>query len=159
MVIENEELASIIPHRGRMLLLSRVMEYNLRERNLRAECHVTEDCLFYDHASGGVPGWVGFEFIAQAISALCGLRIREMGEEPRIGFIMSVSSMRIGLASFKAGSRLEIKVRECGSLDMVYNFEGEIFLEGKKVMEGKLTVLDVSEEQVEIMKEGSSSIE
>jgi predicted hotdog family 3-hydroxylacyl-ACP dehydratase len=135
-----------------MLLLSRVKEYDLEKRTLCAECDVAEDCLFYDPLINGVPAWAGFEFIAQAISAFCGLLIRKMGQEPRIGFIMSVSSMRIGLAAFKIGSRLEIKVEEYDSVEMVHNFAGEIFLDGRKVIEGKLTILDVTENQMEIMK-------
>ena len=152
MISGREELAYIMPHRGKMLLLSRVKEYNLKERSLCAEYYVTKDCLFYDPLIDGVPAWAGFEFIAQAISALCGLLLREIGEEPRIGFIMSISSMRIGLPVFKIGNLLEIRVREYDSVDMVYNFAGEIFLDGRKVIEGKLTVLDVTEEQMEILR-------
>jgi len=152
MMSEKEELAFVMPHRGKMLLLSRIKEYNLEKRTLCAEYDVAEDCLFYDPAVNGVPAWVGFEFIAQAISALCGLLIREMGEEPRIGFIMSVSSMRIDLPAFKIGNRLEIKVGEYHAVEMVHNFAGEIFLDGRKVIEGKLTVLDVTEDQMEILR-------
>ena len=147
-MIEKEELESIVPHRGTMLLLHRINEYNLEDWTLRAETHVTEDCLFYDPAIGGVPAWVGFEFLAQAIGALMGIWIREKGEKPKIGFILSVSSMRIGLPFFKAGSTVELRVKESGRMDQVYNFEGEAFLEGKKVLEGKLTVIEANDELV-----------
>jgi predicted hotdog family 3-hydroxylacyl-ACP dehydratase len=135
-----------------MLLLSKVNGYNLEERSLCAEYHVGEDCLFYDPVIQGVPAWVGFEFMAQAISVLSGLRGRLRGEKPKIGFIMSISSMRIGLPLFRAGSTVEVKVRESGSMDMVYTFEGEILLEGKKVMEGKLTVMDAKDELIDMLK-------
>jgi predicted hotdog family 3-hydroxylacyl-ACP dehydratase len=98
---------------------------------------------------------VGFEFMAQAISALSGIKGRLVGEEPKIGFIMSVSSMKIGLSSFKAGSVIEVKVKERDSIGLVYNFTGEIFLEGRKVMEGSLTVMDVSDEQIETLRKGN----
>ena len=154
MLFEKEELHSIIPHRGRMLLLSRVKEYNLREQTLEAEYDITDDCLFYDSALDGVPAWAGFEFIAQAISAFSGIRNRENGESPKMGFILSVSSLRIGIPFFRAGSTAVIKTKEINRVNLVYTFEGEVLLEGVKVMEGKLTVMEINGEQAQAMKEG-----
>ena len=156
-MIEKEELLSIVPHRGKMLLLSRVIEYDLMKRTLTAECDVTEDCLFYDPALGGVPAWVSFEYMAQTIGALSGIWVRENGEEPKLGFILSISSMHIGLPFFKAGSKVEIRVKEAGYLDQVHNFDGIALLNGRKVMEGKLTVMDASDEQIKsLLKEYDS---
>ena len=151
-MIEKEELLSIVPHRGRMLLLSRVKGYNVKERSLEAEFDITEDCLFYDSAAAGVPAWVGIEFIAQAIAALAGLRGREKGEEPQLGFILSISSVETELSFFRAGSTVEIKVKEKGYMDAVHSFEGRIFLEGRKVLEGSLTVMDADNEQIQALK-------
>ena len=142
-MIEKEELSSVIPHRGRMLLLSRIVGYNLQERSIEAEYHVTEDCIFYDSAMAGVPAWVGFEFIAQTISAFSGIRNREKSEPPRIGFVLAVSQMKIGVSCFKAGSILTIKTRETEDMHPVYAFDGEIFLDGQKLIEGKLMVMEV----------------
>ncbi|MDR0497659.1 MAG: 3-hydroxylacyl-ACP dehydratase [Treponema sp.] len=151
------DLPSIVPHRGRMLLLSKITGYNLEERSLEAEFHITESCLFYDPAIGGVPSWVGFEFIAQAIAALSGIREREKcvpaalasSVKPRIGFILSVSKMQVFLPILKSGSTVVIKVKELDCMDMVYNFDGQIFLEGMKALEGTLAVMkrDVSVRQ------------
>jgi predicted hotdog family 3-hydroxylacyl-ACP dehydratase len=149
------DLPSIVPHRGRMLLLSKITGYNLEERNLEAEYHITESCLFFDPAinkgSGGVPGWVGFECIAQAIAALSGIRCREKGVpaalassvKPRIGYILSISKMQVFLPILKSGTTIVIKVKELDSMDLVYNFDGQIFLEGTKVLEGTLMVMEV----------------
>ena len=154
---EKEELCSLIPHRDRMLLLTRINGYNLEERSLSAEYHITGDCLFYDPAIGGVPAWAGFEFMAQAISALSGLWGRETGEKPKIGFILSISSMGFEVPFFKDGSIVEVKVKESGRMDQVYSFEGEAFLEGRKVVEGKLTVMDATDEQIKsLIKEHDS---
>ena len=154
-MIEKEELFSVVPHRGRMLLLSRVKGCNLDERIIEAEYDITEECLFYDPEAAGVPSWIGFELIAQTISAFSGIRDRETEKAPRIGFILSVSSMRTGISFFKTGSTAVIKAMEIGRMDSVYTFKGEIFLEGNKVLEGKLTVLDVDNEQAQILKRGA----
>ena len=158
-MIEREELLSIVPHRGKMLLLNRVREYNTKELSIEAEYSITEDGLFFDSDAAGVPAWVGFEFIAQAVSALIGIRYRENGEPPKIGFILSVSQMRIGLPFFKTGSIIAIKANIIESVDSLYIFKGEIFIEGVKVLEGKLTVMDVDDDQVSIIKKETDSIE
>lgn len=145
-MIEKEELQSIVPHKGKMLLLSKVDNYNLEDRVLEAEYHITEECIFYDTQEGGVPAWVGFEFIAQAIGAFSGIRNKIKGNPPRIGFILAVSQLTIDLPIFKTGSIIIIKVKEIEDLSPVFVFNGELFLEDKKVLSGRLTVMDVDEE-------------
>jgi predicted hotdog family 3-hydroxylacyl-ACP dehydratase len=157
-MIEKEELLTIMPHRGRMSLLTKINEYDLNEESIEAEYHLTEDCLFYDPSAGGVPAWVGFEFIAQAVSAYMGIKTRIRGEPVKIGFILGVSGVRIGLPFFKAGSIIVIKAKEYENMDPLYIYTGEIFIEGRKVLEGKLTVMEVDNEKAQAMKKGSDSI-
>jgi predicted hotdog family 3-hydroxylacyl-ACP dehydratase len=158
MKIEKEELLSIIPHKNRMMLLSRVVDFNAENKSIEAEYEIKEDCLFYDSALSGVPAWTGFEFIAQSVSAFIG--IRDLGKKThKMGYILSVSQMRIGLPFFKTGSIITIKSREAGGMDPVYVFEGEIYLYGEKVVEGKITVLDVYDEQTQLIKKESETID
>ena len=146
MVIEKEELHSVVPHRDRLLLLGRVTGYNLEERSIEAESVITEDCIFYDSALKGVPAWVGFEYIAQAISALTGIRDRENKVPQKFGFILAVSRLQIGLPFFKTGSIITIRAKEIESMPPVSVFEGEIFADGKKALEGKITAMEVDNE-------------
>jgi len=145
-MIENEELQTIIPHKGKMLLLSRVIEYDI-EHSIRAEYDITGNCIFYDPVLDGVPSWAGFEFIAQTISVLTGIRKRERGEKPNIGFILSIPSMRMEIPLFKNGSTVEIRVEETDCTDLIYTFEGAVFLENKKAIEGKLMVMEINDER------------
>jgi len=161
--IEKDDLLSILPHRGRMLLLSRVMDYNLEEQTIEAEYHITEDCLFYDPVAAGIPSWVGVEFIAQTAAALSGIRIRENGDPPKIGFILGISQVRAGFPFFTIGSILTIRVRQIERLDSLYIFDGEIFTkDGKgvdnKILEGRVTVVDVDDEQARALIKESDSI-
>jgi predicted hotdog family 3-hydroxylacyl-ACP dehydratase len=157
-MIEKDELLSLIPHRGKMLLLSRVKGYNLEELVIESEYDITEDCLFFDPAMGGVPSWVGFEFIAQTISAFSSIEDREMGRKAKFGFILSVSAMRAEIPFFKAGSTAQIKAKQISRLDSVFNYEGEITLEGRKVLETKITVMDVDDEQFQSLKKEYSIV-
>ena len=145
MTIKLDNPGSIIPHKGKMLLLSRIISYDLEEQTLYAEYDITENCIFYNPVIKGVPAWAGFEFLAQAIAALSGIRGHMSGEKPKIGYLLNVSSMQIDIHSFQAGNTVQINVKESGCMDQVYNFEGTIFLEGKKVLNGKLTVIEITE--------------
>jgi len=145
-LIGKDELQTLMPHRGKMLLLSKVNSYDYKEMCICAEYHVTHDCVFFDPAIGGVPSWAGFEFIAQAISVLTGIRNRELGIKPRIGFILSIPSMKMEIPLFKAGSCVELRVKQKDATGLIYTFTGEAFLEGKKAIEGKLMVMEINDE-------------
>jgi len=152
-VIKREELETLIPHQGKMLLLSRVIEYDI-EHGIRAEYDITRDCLFYDPVLDGVPAWVGFECMAQSVSVLSGIRSRERSENPKLGFILSVPSMRIEIPLLKPGSSLEVCVQEVDCIEMIYTFGGTALVEGIKVMEGKLMVMEVSDERFKMLTGG-----
>jgi len=154
LIIEKDELQTLIPHKGKMLLLNRVIEYN-NDCSLRAEYDITGDCLFFDPVLDGVPAWVGFEFMAQAVSVLTGIRCRERGEKPKIGFILSIPSMRMEIPFFKSGSTVTVHVKETDCTDMIYTFEGAAFLKDKKVMEGSLMVMEVSDERFKNLTDGA----
>jgi len=146
-MIEKDELLTLIPHRGKMMMLDRIIKYNIQEKCIEAEYNITEECLFYNEKEGGVPSWVSFEFIAQAVSAFIGIRDRENGIPPQEGYILGISQMNIGLTFLKKNSIITINSRELESMHPVYVFKGEILLNGKEAVSGKITVMEVSEEQ------------
>ena len=152
--INKEELLDFIPHRGRMCMLSRVNNYNLRENSIEAEYDITEDCLFYDAENSGVPAWVGFEFIAQSISAYIGIKNKINGLPVKEGFILGVSHMQIDLPFFSKNSIITINSVELDNLDPVFVFDGMISIDGKKVIAGKVTVMEVSGDQKIQMNKG-----
>jgi predicted hotdog family 3-hydroxylacyl-ACP dehydratase len=154
MIIEEEELQSLVPHRGKMFLLSRITEYNVDERSLVAEYDIKKNCIFYESEIGGIPGWAGFELIAQAISALSGIDGRKKGEKPKIGFILSVSGMKVFIPVFPPDETVKIKIIEDYRMDMIYTYCGQVFLGGKTAVEAKLTVMDVNEKNFSLGKAG-----
>ena len=129
------------------MMLDRIIKYNIQEKCIEAEYNITEECLFYNEKEGGVPSWVSFEFIAQAVSAFIGIRDRENGIPPQEGYILGISQMNIGLTFLKKNSIITINSRELESMHPVYVFKGEILLNCKEAVSGKITVMEVSEEQ------------
>jgi hypothetical protein len=75
-----------------------------------------------------------------------------------MGFILSVSSLQIEIPFFKTGTTAEIKTREISRMDLTSTFQGEVLLEGVKVLEGRLTVMEVNDEQAKAMKEGAYAV-
>ncbi|MDR1932597.1 MAG: 3-hydroxylacyl-ACP dehydratase [Spirochaetales bacterium] len=144
-VIQEKELISLVPHKGKMFLLSRVRAYNTEERTLTAEYDITPDCMFYDRKIDGIPSWVCFEFMAQSISALSGIAGRARGEKPKLGFILSVSNMSICAPVLKAGTTAVIQISEDCAVDMVFTFACAVFLDDKQIAAAKLTVMDTTD--------------
>jgi predicted hotdog family 3-hydroxylacyl-ACP dehydratase len=148
---ENSEILSLLPHRGKMLLLSRVTSCDLVSRTLAGEYDITEDCLFFDAAAGGMPAWAAFECMAQAACALGGMAGREQGrkqdreqsQEPKPGFLLSVSKMEIRIPLLKAGATLRLRVAEDGQSDSVLTFTAKAFLESAQAASAKITVLEL----------------
>jgi predicted hotdog family 3-hydroxylacyl-ACP dehydratase len=131
MVIEGDSLARSVPHKGRMALLTRIVQYDFEGEFLASEVDIRESDLFFDSERGGVPSWVGFEYMAQSIAALSGLRRRmDLGKEPRIGFIMGVRNFRSRVAVFAPGGTLRVEVRQTFRDRDVVSFECRIERDG-----------------------------
>jgi len=145
-VIEKEELADLLPHKGKMLLISRILEYDINARFLRCEYDVCESCLFYDPAMEGVPAYVCFEFMAQAVSALSGLTGKILGKSPMIGFILSVSSLEIKLPFFRPGDIIQIAVNEEQRIDTVSAFRCVASIGNCEAARANLMVMDVEDD-------------
>ncbi|MDR2758564.1 MAG: 3-hydroxylacyl-ACP dehydratase [Spirochaetaceae bacterium] len=125
-IIEGEELCSLLPHRGKMFLLSRISTYNKKKNTLSAEYDIGPGCLFYDPEFGGVPSWVGIECMAQSISALSGIINRDEGKKPPPGFILSISNLELAVPFLSSGTVLRTYVREDYRLDAVFSYNCEM---------------------------------
>lgn len=77
-------IEELIPHRAGMRLIDRVIA--AEGEMVRSEAIIRADHLFFQ--PGGVPAYVGFELMAQTISAYDGLRRRRNGKPPAIGFLL-----------------------------------------------------------------------
>jgi predicted hotdog family 3-hydroxylacyl-ACP dehydratase len=143
--IENEELLGLLPHREKMLLISRVMEYDINKRYLKSEYDIRESCLFFDPALEGVPAYACFEFMAQAVSALSGLTGIYYNKPPMIGFILSVASLKIECPLFKAGDVIAITVTEEQRIGNVSVFQCSAVVADNVGVQVTLMVMDVED--------------
>lgn len=112
-MLEGKALEEVLPHKKPMMLLDKVLDYDLLQKKLTAEVEITKETLFYELASKGVPMWLGIEYMAQAIAALAGIsQTKQKHEEPKIGFIIGTRSYHCSVPFFLEGDKLLIKVKE-----------------------------------------------
>lgn len=101
-------IEELLPHRGTMLLLDRVLEFG--EERIRAECVPRRDAWYAD-ARGNMPAWIGIELMAQAIAAHVGLVKRKEGKPVTPGVLVGTRSFRATRPAFAAGAPLSITAR------------------------------------------------
>jgi predicted hotdog family 3-hydroxylacyl-ACP dehydratase len=131
-----------IPHRGAMRLLDRVVTVD--DTRVVAEVEVPFDGLFV--RDGGVPSWVGIEYMAQAVSAWAGARARSQGGAPRAGLLLGARKYEVAGDQFASGARLRIEVRcEMMGANGLGLFDCTIDDEGRKLASARISVFDPPE--------------
>lgn len=110
--VDHDDLIWMLPHKGKMFLLSRVTQHDSTNHTITSEYDITENCIFYEPEFDGVPSWAGFEFMAQGISALTGITNTEKGRTPLPGFILSVMEFKAQADYFKNGTTIQMKIYE-----------------------------------------------
>ncbi len=129
--IGGEDLLKLVPHRGKMFLLSRVIAHDIQSRKISTESEVREDCLFYEEELGGIPIWTGFELMAQSIAALTSIRHISLGLPPAPpGVILSVSNFTATVAALPLGSVIQTTVQEDYQADQVSRYDCELSVKG-----------------------------
>lgn len=102
------DIHALLPHSGAMVLLDRVLSAD--EENLCAEVGIRAGSLFC--GADGVGGWVGIEYMAQAIAAHAGYMARMRGEAVKIGFLLGSRRYTCARPAFAIGSVLQIAVHK-----------------------------------------------
>ena len=132
-VFDTKDLVSeLVPHKGKMLLLDRVRDYDLKENSITTEIDIARDNMFY-------------EDMAQSVSALSGICGRAKGEKPKTGFIMSVSGFKADVPVFKEGETVVVNVLENIRMDKAVTFEGSATVNGTLAVTAKLNTVEVDD--------------
>jgi predicted hotdog family 3-hydroxylacyl-ACP dehydratase len=78
-------VAELVPHADAMLLIDRMTF--LDDAKASSESTIRPDNIFFQRGRG-VPAYVGFELMAQTISAYDGFKRIQRGKKPGIGFLL-----------------------------------------------------------------------
>ena len=143
-VFDSKDLVGeLVPHKGKMLLLDRVRDYDLKENSITTEIDITRNNMFYEEELGGVPAWVAFEYMAQSVSALSGICGRTRGEKPKTGFIMSVNGFKADIPVFIQGETVVIIVQEKIRMDQAVTYDGVAIIGDNVAVTAKLNTVEV----------------
>lgn len=133
-------ISEIVPHKGRMLLLDRILSVDTEKRCLSSQVTIGQQDTFFDTDLGGVPTYVGFEYMAQSISALSALTARS--QVPRPGVILSVSNLACHREVFREAELVTIQVEETCVVGDLFTFDCSAQVEGKTVVTCTLMVME-----------------
>lgn len=100
-------VADVVPHQDAMCLLDRIV-YCDAER-IEVEVRVPSVGLFV--TPGGIPAWIGIEYMAQAIAAWAGCRERRDQRPPGIGFLLGSRRYSSARDTFPTGTLLHVHAR------------------------------------------------
>ncbi|MBP5591355.1 3-hydroxylacyl-ACP dehydratase [bacterium] len=145
-----------LPHRGKMLLISRITDYDMDKRIITGEYDITKECIFYEKEGDGIPTWVSFELMAQTVCALTGIAHKLFGRKILPGMILSVTAFKTELEWLKAGKTVRMRMVEdfCDEESALYNYTGELFIVGedeKPAVTAKISAIEI--ESLEKLKE------
>jgi predicted hotdog family 3-hydroxylacyl-ACP dehydratase len=125
-----------------MVLLDRVVSAGAE--SLCAETTIRRDSLFC--ANDGVGGWVGIEYMAQAIGAYAGYQAYLRGEPVKIGFVLGTRRYECRCSVFPIGSVLKVTVQRLLQNDNgIASFECRIDDNNGELANANLTVYEVGE--------------
>jgi len=141
-----------VPHRGAMSLLDAVAHRD--ELGVEARVRVPAAGLF--NVEGGVPAWVGIEYMAQAIAAWSGGRARAGGGSPKIGYLLGSRRYEAVLPVFPAGAELRVLAQcELMADNGLGMFDCRIEHDGRVLASARLSVFEPPEQSEEATPSGA----
>ena len=148
-LIERDELETLLPHKGKMFLLSRVTDFDVSHFIIETQFDVTRECIFFEEA--GLPNWVTFEVMAQSISALTGISDKINGTPMKAGCLLSVLNFTSTRDYFAAGDTLCVKATEemRDESSGVYRYFCELHLKGEEQISATATITALQVENLE----------
>ncbi len=101
-------IVELIPHRGEVVLLDRVLEHDTDSTTTRV---AIERQTWLKREDGSVVSWVALEYMAQCIAAHEGICARLEGRPPVRGSLAAAVGVRLYRSCFQAGELLRVRTR------------------------------------------------
>ena len=118
---------------------------DIPKKTIILELDITINDLLYDEKINGIPVWVGFEYMAQSISALSGIYDSSFGINPQIGFIVSITNFEAFTPFYKLGTTISIEVEEMMRVESAITFKGSVKENGNLLASSTLNVVKVED--------------
>lgn len=135
--MEYPEIEQLLPHGSPMILLGQVLSAD--NDNISIETEITESLPFFD-ADGHMPAYVTLEMMAQATAALAGWRFRQLGEPPKIGFLLGTRQLELKVAHLELGQKLTVSVTQVFQDDQMAVVDGMVESQGQLIAKARLNL-------------------
>lgn len=130
------DITELLYHAPPMILIDRVETYD--EETVTSLVEITAGSPFMD--GDAVPAYVGIEYMAQSIAAYSGIKARNAGENPRIGYLIGSRNLALGCPGFEIGDKLHVNVHLVYDEAPMAVFDCTIHRAEKLVAEARLNV-------------------
>jgi predicted hotdog family 3-hydroxylacyl-ACP dehydratase len=97
----------LLPHSRSMVLIDDAIEAGADW--VLAGVRIGEDSPFYDPELGGVPSWVGIEYMAQTVALFSGIQTKRAAREIKVGLLVGVRRYQAETVRFPLGAYLRIR--------------------------------------------------
>lgn len=133
-----------MPHDPPMALLDEILACS--DTQIEALVRIRPGIPFY--ADGGVPNWVGIEYMAQAIGASAGVCAVRAGKEVQIGFLVSTRRANFSLPLYADGMELHVFALEVIiAANGLATFDCRIEAEGEEIATARINVYQPEDAQ------------
>jgi predicted hotdog family 3-hydroxylacyl-ACP dehydratase len=136
--VQYPPLEQLLPHRPPMILIDRMIDAT----DAGSTCEVTIGPRTLFMEPGGVPAFVGLEYMAQAVAAYGGYKSYLAGEPMAIGFLLGIPQLKTYCQLFDCGQTLQVQVTHVWGDNELMQFHCAIHdaLTGKLLQQAELTV-------------------
>lgn len=119
-------LEELIPHRGTMKLVDKLVSFDAEEESAVVEFTVK------DKFQGSQ---VAIEYMAQSAAVLAGIfdKIEHPEKPPRIGFLMGSRKLKLDIPEFEVGRTYRVNVKKIFSDENTGSFDAAI-MDGEKLL-------------------------
>jgi len=108
------DIKEYLYHRPPMIFLDEIIETG--PDFLVAGVHIRQGIPFF-REPGGVPAWIGLEYMAQAVAAFAGVRARTDNKPIALGMLIGCREYSSKISSFAPGTRIKVRIRELASVE------------------------------------------
>jgi len=136
------KMESMLPHKGRMVLLDRVIHFDLACGSIHTEVTIRPSSMFFNEREQQVPAYVGMEYMAQSIAAysfLSAAGIAGSAAEPQIGFLLGTRKYCSSVHGFTQGQILRIEAAMQFNENKLASFQCNIHERDLKLAEALIT--------------------
>lgn len=129
-------ITEILYHAPPMILIDRVEAYD--RETVASVVEITAGSPFMEGEQ--VPAYVGIEYMAQSIAAYSGIKARNAGCDPRIGYLIGSRNLMLACPGYAIGDKISVTVHLVYDEAPMAVFDCTIHRAEKLVAEARLNV-------------------